>query len=233
MQVEEELMVDNSISTLVSIYPLHKGEFLPAYVSRLLKFAHFITATDLFKHFGVGVPRTADGFLPLWAIKIAHSNVLGKKLNDVVDEHMGGSFWRPFIDEKGFNNFISNQVERKGTERVLFTGEKTLTKYAPLKYCERCRDENMTRRSYAIWMSHHQLPTVFTCQKHGDVLHQKHLRSQPVPDGKSHQSFEQTGGIQPKILMFHRWLEFETTLIMASNHVCFLKVHFIKLKIPR
>jgi hypothetical protein len=199
------------------MYPLRKGEYLPAYISRLLKFAHFIPVTELFNHFGTGVPRTADGYLPRWGLKLAHSKVLGKSFLETIDEHLIGSYWRPFVTKDVLNVFVFKQFNYKGTGRVLFKGEKQLSVYAPLKYCHLCRDEETAQFGFPIWKSCNQLATVFTCQTHGVVLHQKFLNSSPVPDNKSNAAFEQTGGEQPEISAFHRWLEFESNMIMATK----------------
>lgn len=212
-----KVMIDNTIPSLLRMYPLRGDEYLPAYIVRLLKYAHFISATELFNHFGIGVPRTADGYLPLWALKVSHSQLLGKSHLETIDKHLCGIFWRPFTTKDVLDEFVSKQFEKRGTGRVLFKGEKALTTYAPLKYCERCRDAEIEQLGFPIWKSRNQLATVFTCQKHGDVLHQKFLNSPAVPDGKSNAAFEQTGGKQPEISMFHRWLEFESDIVMATE----------------
>jgi hypothetical protein len=211
------VMIDNNISSLLRMYPLRDDEYLPAYIVRLLKFAHFISATELFNYFGVSVPRTADGYLPLWALKISHSQILGKPYLKIIDENLCGNFWRPFATKDFLDDFVCKQLKQRGTGRVLFKGEKVLTTYAPLKYCERCRDEEIEQYGIPIWKSRNQLATVFTCQKHRDVLHQKFLNSPAVPDGNSITAFEQTGGEQLEISMFHRWLEFDSDMVIATG----------------
>lgn len=213
----EGQMADNLIRRILDMYPLRAGEYLPAYVARLLAFADFVSAQELFNYFGSAIPKTSDGFLPRWALLMANSSLLNKDCNAIIDEHLAGSFWRPFIGKDGFERHTRHQLDGKGTMRVLFAGEKPLTKFAPLKYCARCRDEEKSRLGFCIWQSHHQLATVFTCQKHGDVLHHKQSKDFPVPDGKSVEAFDQEGGVQPAISTFHRWLEFESNLIVSSE----------------
>ncbi|RUP81355.1 hypothetical protein C7Y69_09425 [Alteromonas sp. KS69] len=210
-------MDSSTLSVLTSSINIKEGEYLPAYVSRLLSYSSFLKPQEFYGSFSLGVPRTSEGYLPLWALKFADSGVLGKPHLETLDEHLCGSFWRPFASKDVLDSFVSKQYERRGTGRVLFKGEKALTKYAPLKYCERCRDEEIEQLGFPVWKSRNQLPTVFTCEKHKDVLHQKLSNSAAVPDGKSDAAFEQTGGEQLEISMFHRWLEFESDMIMRTE----------------
>jgi hypothetical protein len=211
-------MDSNTLSLLTNSINIKAGEYLPAYVSRLLSYGSFLKPQDFYHSFSLGVPRTSEGYLPLWALKLSQSGVLGVPFNDIIDNHLCGNFWRPFIDDDAYQQFIVKQLKRKGTTRLLFSEEKPLVKFSPLKYCQRCRDEELERFGFPIWKSRNQLATVFTCSTHGDVLHQKFQRIQPVPDGKSESAFVQEEGVQPEITMFHRWLEFETELIMATNN---------------
>lgn len=88
----EDQMVDNSIPRILEMYPLRAGEYLPAYVARLLAFADFISAQELFSYFGSAVPKTSDGFLPRWALLMAKSSLLNKDCDAIIDEHLGGEF---------------------------------------------------------------------------------------------------------------------------------------------
>lgn len=217
-------MDSSTFSLLANAIDIKDGEYLPAYIARLLSFCSFLNPQELYRSFDLAVPRTSEGYLPLWAVKVSKSGALEKTFDEVVNEHLCGKFWRPFIDEVAYQIFVSIQTQSKGATRTLFAEEKPLAKYSPLKYCARCRDEEIERIGFPIWKSRNQVATVFTCSIHDDVLHHKIQGIQPVPDGKSAEAFEQAGGVQPKLTTFHRWLQFETDLIEWRGNVASLEL---------
>lgn len=210
-------MNSNTFSLLTNAIDIKEGEYLPAYISRLLSYGTFIKPREFFSLFESGIPHTSEGYLPSWASKLANSGKLDISMDDLIDNHLGGKFWRSFVNNEDYQSFVNKQLYGEGTNRVLFPEEKPLTKYAPLKYCQRCRDEEIKQFGFPIWKSRNQLTTVFTCSIHGDVLHQKFQRSPPIPDGKSADAFLQVDGYQPKLTTFHRWLEFETNMVMSGG----------------
>jgi hypothetical protein len=210
-------MNSKSLSILTNSVKIKDGEYLPAYMSRLIDFASFISSRDFYKIFGLTVPRVGEGYLPLWAIKIAESEMLEKPFWETIDEHLGGRYWRPFVPENELAKHIRIQGKSNGTGRVIFRGEKQLSRFSPLKYCARCRDEETMKYGFPIWKSRNQFATVFTCDVHGDILHQKYSVTSAAPDGGTIKAFEQAEGTQPEISNLHRWFEFESDTLKVTE----------------
>jgi len=116
-------MDNNTFSLLTNAVDIKDGEYLPAYVSRLLSFGAFLNPQEFYSSFASGVPRTSEGYLPLWALRLSKSGALRIPFDDMVDKHLGGLFWRPFVNDDAYQYFIDRQLEGKGTTRVIFPEE--------------------------------------------------------------------------------------------------------------
>ncbi|MDP5031653.1 MAG: TniQ family protein [Paraglaciecola sp.] len=209
---------DSLVTMMFDNILLQKGEYFPSYVYRLMQFANFMEASNLLDILQISSARKIGETLPRWVVVLVSQNYPEKKISQIVDDNLLGTYWRSFIEESEVAQFFYDQKHKPATGRVLFNGEKTLLPFQSIKLCPDCFSESVKSYGVGIWQAQHQAATAFVCHKHQHVLYQR-----PVTQFKGLEFcqafFDRDEYFQPQITIFHRWLDFETRRIfqMDSN----------------
>ena len=210
-------MLNTSLSSImlenINIKP---GEYLPTYFYRLKEYADFFAPKEFLSLFQISSPRLIGETMPRWAVKFAVQAYGRKRFEDVLTDNMVGKYWQGFISRDVLSAHVKTQLNDKATGRVLFNAEKLLMPYHSIKYCSKCHDEEIRAKGFAIWKADHQAMTAFICHQHNTALRQR-LVSEFNGFECSGDFFDKSFFNTPHITLFHRWLDWETKLLMKSG----------------
>lgn len=203
-------------SILLDNINIKSGEYFPTYLYRLMEYADFFAPKEFLSLFQISCPRLIGDTLPRWAVKFAIQAYGSKGFGGVLTENMLGKYWQGFVSPEVLNGYVQSQLNDRATGRVLFSAEKLLMPYHSLKYCSNCHDEDVSAKGVAIWKAEHQPISTFICQKHNQTLNQR-LVSEFNGFEYGRAFFSKSGFSTPKLTLFHRWLDWETKLLMRGG----------------
>jgi len=204
------------LSLLLDNINIKPGEYFPTYLCRLIKYSDFYAPREILSLLNVSNPRLIGDTLPRWAVKFAIRAYGRSGFEDVLTENLLGKYWQGFVSSDVVNSYVQNQMNDKATGRVLFSAEKLLMPYHSLKFCSECHHEDMTTRGFVIWKAEHQAMTAFICRQHDTTLSQRlvsEFNGFECADG----FFDKSSFRTPHITLFHRWLDWETKLLMKGG----------------
>ena len=210
-------MLNTTLSSiLLDNINIKPGEYFPTYLCRLMKYADFCAPREILSLLNVSSPRLIGDTLPRWAVKFAMEAYGKQGFENVLTENMLGNYWQGFVSSDVLNVYVQNQMNDKATGRVLFSAEKLLMHYHSLKYCSECHNEDITTRGFVVWKAEHQAMTAFICQQHNTTLSQR-LVSEFNGFESADGFFDKSSFSTPHITLFHRWLDWETKLLMRGG----------------
>lgn len=196
------------LSILYSALQPREGEYLPAYFYRVSAYANWLTPKELLSYFGASDIGRKETLLPYWIIRYAYSENQPLDEKTVFAQHTEFKFWQGYIAPLRFKRYLNSQLESHRTGRVLFKGESVLCKHKVVKGCPFCIAEDKSKFGFAYWRAHHQIPTIFTCQKHNQPLYQR------ATDHSNYSQKDFTNLTEIKISELHTWLERETKALL-------------------
>jgi hypothetical protein len=210
-------MLNTSLSSiLLNNINIKPGEYFPTYFYRLMEYADFFAPKEFLSLFQISSPRLIGETMPRWAVKFVVQAYGRKRFENVLTDNMVGKYWQGFVSRDVLNVHVKNQLNDKATGRVLFNAEKLLMPYHSLKYCSKCHDEDVSTKGFVIWKAEHQAMSAFICQQHNTALSQR-LVSEFNGVECSGDFFDKSSFSTPHITLFHRWLDWETKLLMRGG----------------
>jgi len=169
-------MSEHIIDHYSSQIPILPGEFLPAYIARLVKMTAGVDSKKLMSFSGSAQLGKLHQLFPRVASNFAYRKSVRDHSGALLKEHMGARYWRGFVAEQDYRAHVEQVRTRIKSKRSIFEGEEVLDALKPMKFCPDCRHDDIETLGAPIWRANHQITSVYFCEKHGKPLRNFHLK---------------------------------------------------------
>lgn len=156
--------------------PILPGEFLPAYIARLLKITIGVDPKRLMSFNGSSQLGRLHQLFPRVASNFAYRESTREYSGLLLKDHIGARYWRGFVAECVFHEHIEHIRTRVKSKRSVFEGEEVLNALKPMKFCNDCRVADTELLGIPFWHSTHQLTSIYFCKKHKKPLNSFHIK---------------------------------------------------------
>lgn len=164
------MKTDHLIDHFCNQIPILPGEYLPAYLSRLLKMTVGIAPKRLMSFNGSAQLGRLHLLFPRVAACYAYRDKERDRSGALLQEHLGSRYWRGFLEESTYRQHISIVSVKTKSKRSIFNAEEVLDSLKPMKFCVHCRNSDIEVYGVPIWHAAHQVTSVFTCDIHNSPL---------------------------------------------------------------